>query len=95
MAAYDLTGAMDVLQRDLFGALARQRCLEVAIDQLMERFGLVSSIAPTSLPGLRSLVRSHDLDFLDDREPVLAASWKRRADQTSAFRNRKAELGQH
>ena len=39
MAAYDLRESGDMVQRDLFGTVARQRCLEVAIDQLMERFG--------------------------------------------------------
>ena len=69
MAAYDLRGTVDVLQRDFFGALARQRCLEVAIDQLMERFGtdvVHRANEVTKSPIIRS---APVLDFLDDREP--------------------------
>jgi hypothetical protein len=40
MAAYDLVGIDDRVQLDLFSSSARQRRLEVAIDELAERFGL-------------------------------------------------------
>jgi DNA polymerase-4 len=39
MVAYDLVGIDDRVQLDLFGTPARQRRLEVAIDELAERFG--------------------------------------------------------
>jgi DNA polymerase IV len=39
MVAYDLVGIDDLVQLDLFSTLARQRRLEVAIDDLAERFG--------------------------------------------------------
>src|SRR3990170_2253873 len=39
MVAYDLVGIEDRVQLDLFGTLARQRRLEVAIDELAERYG--------------------------------------------------------
>lgn len=37
--AYNLVGAADVAQLDLFSGFTRQRQLEVAIDHLVERFG--------------------------------------------------------
>jgi hypothetical protein len=39
MVAYDLTNTGDLTQIDLFGTLLRQRRLEVAVDNLIERFG--------------------------------------------------------
>ncbi len=39
MAAYDLVGIEDKVQLDLFSTSTRQRRLEVAIDQLANRFG--------------------------------------------------------
>ena len=47
MVAYDLVGIDDRVQLDLFGTLARQRRLEVAIDELAERFGTDVVYAPT------------------------------------------------
>ena len=55
MVAYDLTGASDMAQLDLFSALARQRRLEVAVDELIERFGndvVHRANALTKSPGL-------------------------------------------
>ena len=69
MTAYDLTGAMDITQRDLFGTVARQRNLEVAIDQLMERFGLRVVHRANELARSATIGSSHDLDFLDDGKP--------------------------
>ena len=68
MVAYDLTGASDMAQLDLFSALARQRRLEVAVDELIERFGndvVHRANALTKSPGL---TLAPILDFLDDRE---------------------------
>jgi len=62
MVAYDMVGIDDRVQLDLFSTIARQRRLEVAIDELTERFGtnvvhrandFTKLMAPT-------------LDFLDD-----------------------------
>jgi DNA polymerase-4 len=39
MVAYDLAGMDDRVQLDLFSTSARQRRLDVAIDELAERFG--------------------------------------------------------
>jgi hypothetical protein len=39
MVAYDLVGLNDRVQLELFGTSARQRRLEVAIDELAERYG--------------------------------------------------------
>jgi hypothetical protein len=53
-------------QLDLFGTTARQRRLEVAIDQLTERFGpdVVHRANDAAMPlGLAS-----DPDFLDERK---------------------------
>jgi DNA polymerase-4 len=69
MAAYDLTGTMELLQHDLFGALARQRCLEVAIDQLTERFGTDVVHRANELTKPPTIRLAPVLDFLDDREP--------------------------
>lgn len=65
MAAYDLVNTNHRIQLDLFGTHARQRRLEVAIDQLTERFGpdVVHRANDAAVPlGLGS-----DLDFLDGR----------------------------
>jgi DNA polymerase-4 len=65
MAAYDLVGLNARIQLDLFGTSARQRRLEVAIDELAERFGpdVVHRASDVAKPlGLGS-----NLDFLDQR----------------------------
>ena len=50
MVAYDLAGIDDRVQLDLFSASARQRRLDVAIDELAERLVATSCIEPTSSP---------------------------------------------
>lgn len=69
MAAYDLTGATDLAARDLFGTHARTRSLEVAIDQLAERFGLNVIHRADELSRSPSIGSSHHLDFLDEHDP--------------------------
>jgi DNA polymerase-4 len=67
LVAYDLVGANDVMQLDLFSAFARQRKLELAIDGLAERFGTNVVYRADDLnkePGMRL---APTLDFLDDR----------------------------
>ena len=67
MVAYDLVGIDDRVQLDLFGTSARQRRLEVAIDELAERFGtdvVHRANDLTKPPGVRL---APTLDFLDDR----------------------------
>ena len=67
MVAYDLAGIDDRVQFDLFGTSARQRRLEVAIDELAERFGTDVVYRANNLtkpPGVRL---APTLDFLDDR----------------------------
>ena len=67
MIAYDLAGINDRVQFDLFGTSARQRRLEVAIDELAERFGTDVVYRANNLtkpPGVRL---APTLDFLDDR----------------------------
>ena len=67
MVAYDLAGIEDRVQLDLFGTSARQRRLEVAIDELAERFGsdvVYRANNLTKSPGARL---APTLDFLDDR----------------------------
>jgi DNA polymerase-4 len=66
LVAYDLAGANDVMQLDLFSAFARQRKLELAIDGLAERFGTNVVCRADDLnkhPGMRL---APTLDFLDD-----------------------------
>jgi DNA polymerase-4 len=67
MVAFDLVGIEDRVQLDLFGTSARQRRLEVAIDELAERFGTDVVYRANNLikpPGVRL---APTLDFLDDR----------------------------
>ena len=67
MVAYHLVGIDDRVQLDLFGTSARQRRLEVAIDELAERFGsdvVYRANNLTKSPGARL---APTLDFLDDR----------------------------
>jgi DNA polymerase-4 len=65
MVAYDLVGIDDLVQLDLFGTLVRRRRLEVAIDELVARFGtnvVHRADDLTKPPGMTSPT----LDFLDD-----------------------------
>ena len=64
--AYDLVGAADVAQLNLFSGFTRQRQLEVAIDDLVERFGtnvVCRADVLNTPPGMRL---APTLDFLDD-----------------------------
>ena len=67
MVAYDLVDIDEVVQRDLFSTLARQRKLEVAIDGLADRFGtnIVHRADDLNKPSGTRLAPT--LDFLDDR----------------------------
>jgi DNA polymerase-4 len=67
MAAYDLTGTGDLMQHDLFSAFTRQRRLEVAIDELIERFGTDIVHRANDLSNSTSATLASTLDFLDDR----------------------------
>ena len=67
LVAYDLVDADTLMQLDLFGASARRRQLEVAIDGLVERFGnnvLCRADDLNMSPGMRLAAT---LYFLDDR----------------------------
>ena len=67
LVAYDLVDIDNLMQLDLFSAFARQRQLEVAIDDLAERFGANVVYRADDLnkpPGMRL---APTLDFLDDR----------------------------
>ncbi len=69
VVAYDLVGVDDRVKFDLFSTSARQRCLEVAIDELAERSGtdvVYRANNLTKSPGVRL---APTLDFLDDRTP--------------------------
>jgi len=65
MVAYDLVGIDDRVQLDLFSTLARQRRLEVAIDELSERFG--TNVVHRANDLTKPLGVAPTLDFLDDR----------------------------
>ena len=64
MAAYDPVGINDQVQLDLFGTLARQHRLDVAIDKLAERFG--SDVVCRANALTKPLRLGSNLDFLDD-----------------------------
>jgi hypothetical protein len=63
MVAYDLTEAGDG-QLVLFGTLSRQRRLEVAVDNLVEKFGTGIVHRAHDLGNSTTLAQA--LDFLDD-----------------------------
>jgi DNA polymerase-4 len=67
MVAYDLVGIDDRVQLDLFGTSARQRRLEVAIDELAERFGADVVYRANNLTEPPGVPMAPTLDFLDDR----------------------------
>jgi DNA polymerase IV len=69
MVAYDLTRAGDVVQLGLFSALKRQRRLEVAIDELVERFGTDVVHRANDLTQSPGMTLAQNLDFLEDRTP--------------------------
>ncbi len=66
MVAYDLAGAGDLMQTGLFDDFARQRRLELAIDDLVERFGCNVVLRADDLAEPRDLTLAANLDFLDD-----------------------------
>jgi DNA polymerase-4 len=67
MVAYDLVGSDDRVQLDLFGTSARQRRLEVAIDELAERFGADVVYRANNLTEPLGVRMAPTLDFLDER----------------------------
>jgi hypothetical protein len=69
MVAYDLVGIGDLVQLDLFSALARRRRLEVAIDELAERFGTDVVHRADDLTKPPGMALAPTLDFLEDRAP--------------------------
>ena len=69
MVAYDLVGIDDLVQLDLFSTLARQRRLEVAIDELSDRFGADVVHRANQLTKPPGMTLAPNLDFLDDRSP--------------------------
>lgn len=67
MVAYDLVESGDLVQLELFGSPARRRQLEVAIDQLAERFGTNVVRRADDLSKPTDMRLAPTLDFLDDR----------------------------
>jgi DNA polymerase-4 len=67
MVAYDLVGIDDRVQLELFGTPARRRRLEVAIDQLAERFGTNVVRCANDLDKTAEMRLAPTLDFLADR----------------------------
>ena len=67
MVAYDLAGTGDVSQLELFGTLSRQRRLEVAVDNLIEKFGADIVHRAHDFGNSTSATLAHTLDFLDDQ----------------------------
>lgn len=67
MVAYDIVGIDDWVQLDLFSTLARQRRLEVAIDELSERFGTDVVRRANDLIRPPAMRMAPTLDLLDHR----------------------------
>jgi DNA polymerase-4 len=67
LVAYDLVDINNLMQLDLFGAFARQRQLEVAIDGLAERFGTNVVHRADDLNKPPGMPLAPTLDFLHDR----------------------------
>jgi DNA polymerase-4 len=67
MVAYDLVDIDDLVQLDLFSTLARRRRLEVAIDELAERFGANVVKRANDFTKPPGMTLAPTLDFLDDR----------------------------
>ncbi len=67
MVAYDLVGIGDLVQLELFDTPGRRRRLEVAIDQLAERFGTNVVQCANDLNNPVEMRLAATLDFLDDR----------------------------
>ena len=66
MVAYDLVGIDDLVQLDLFSTSARRRRLEVAIDELVARFGTNVVHRGDDLTKPPGMTSAPTLDFLDD-----------------------------
>ena len=66
LVAYDLAAADDVRQLDLFSTFARRRKLELAIDELAERFGIDVLYRADELNKPSGTRLAPTLDFLDD-----------------------------
>jgi DNA polymerase-4 len=66
IVVYDLVGIDDRVQLDLFGTSARQRRLEVAIDELAERFGTKVVYRANDLAQPPEVCLASTLDFLDN-----------------------------
>jgi hypothetical protein len=62
-----LVGIDDRVQLDLFSTSARQRRLDVAIDELAERFGADVVYRANNLTEPPGVPMAPTLDFLDDR----------------------------
>jgi hypothetical protein len=69
MVAHDLVGIDDLVQLDLFSSLARRRRLEVAIDELVARFGTNVVHRADDLTKPPDMTLAPTLDFLDDSTP--------------------------
>lgn len=69
MVAYDVVGIDDLVQLDLFSTSARRRRLEVAIDELVARFGTNVVHRADDLTKPPGMTLAPTLDFLDDRTP--------------------------
>jgi DNA polymerase IV len=67
MVAYELVGLGNVAQLNLFGTPPRRRRLEIAIDDLVARFGTQVISRATDLIEPAGLRLAPTLDFLDDR----------------------------
>jgi DNA polymerase-4 len=67
MVAYDLVASGELAQLELFGTAHRRRRLEVAIDQLAERFGTNVVRCANDLNKPAEMRLAPTLDFLDDR----------------------------
>jgi DNA polymerase IV len=66
MVAYNLVGIDDIAQLDLFNARARCRQLEVAIDELAERFGTNVVQRANDLTKSSGTDLAPTLDYLDE-----------------------------
>jgi DNA polymerase IV len=67
MVAYDLVGIDDLAQLDLFNTPARQRQLEMAVDELAQRFGTNVVYRANDLTKPLGMRLAPTLDFLEDR----------------------------
>jgi DNA polymerase-4 len=70
MVAYDLVDIDELVQPDLFGISARQRRLEMAIDELCERFGTNVVYRANDLVRSPGMPMGATLDFLEDHTSI-------------------------